>query len=354
MENEFTSWPRLLEAPSYTGAIRTLPEDFQVEEIPAYLPGGEGQHLFLLIEKISLTTEEVIRELAGQLGVPRHSIGSAGLKDRRALCRQWLSLPAEAERRLGGFSKEGIKILDARRHRNKLRTGHLRGNRFRILVRGLDPSCRPEMERRLGELARRGFPHYFGPQRFGRNFNNLDQGLAVMNGKLKLRDGRKVRFVLSTVQSWLFNRVLAARLERGWFGRALVGDLLAFETGRFFLCTEPDKDQPRVDRLEVHPTGPLFGPDMNQPQGEPEAMERAALESSGLSPEVFERFARFTWGGRRPLRAVPKNVSVEQAPEGLWLCFSLPSGAYATSLLRELIEVQDAGEQAGDPAAAET
>jgi tRNA pseudouridine13 synthase len=354
MENEFTSWPRLLEPPSYSGAIRTLPEDFQVEEIPAYLPGGEGEHLFLLIEKISLTTEEVIHELASQLGVPRNSIGSAGLKDRRSISRQWLSLPAEAEKRLAGFQKQGIRILDARRHCNKLRTGHLRGNRFRILVRGLDPSCRLEMERRLSELVRRGFPHYFGPQRFGRNFNNLHQGLAVMNGKLKLRDGRKVRFVLSTVQSWLFNRVLAARLERGWFGRALAGDLLAFETGRFFPCTEPDKDQSRVDRLEVHPTGPLFGPEMIPPQGEPFLLETATLESSGLSPEVFERFARFTRGGRRPLRVVPKDVCLEQAAEGFWFCFFLPAGAYATSLLRELIEVQDAGEQAGDPAASET
>ncbi len=336
-------WPRLLQKPLFAAQIRTRPEDFCVEEVPAYLPCGSGEHLFVKLEKRSLATDSVVRELARQVGVSTFDVGTAGLKDRYALTCQWVSLPVRAEQRLRDFHLEGVSILEVSRHGNKLRTGHLQGNNFRIRLRGLDPGAREDIVARAAELSRRGMPNYFGPQRFGSRGENLRDGLKLLGQGGKFRRGRDLRFKLSAVQSWLFNAVLARRLEAGLLERALAGDLLVFDrSSKFFACTEPEQDQPRLDRLEVHPTGPLFGPRMPRPQGEPDRLEREVLLESGLDEAAFGKFAKLTSGGRRPLRAATGEIRSSDEEGDLVLEFFLPPGCYATCLLRELVDWKEA------------
>jgi len=335
-------WPRSLPPPAARGRLRVEPEDFEVEELPAYPPSGEGEHLFLWIEKRLRTTDQVVRELASGLGISADEVGCAGLKDRRAVTRQWLSVPARVEGRLEGLALAGARVLERARHGNKLRTGHLRGNRFRLLVRGVEPAAGPELAARAEELKRRGAPNYFGPQRFGQKLANEAEGRAVLAGRGRRHDRRGLRFVLNAAQAALFNDLLARRLQADLFTRVLEGDLLVkAETGGQFLCQSSAEDQPRADRLEVHPTGPMFGPKMRAPQGLPARMEAEVLAAGEIAPEAFQRFARLTQGTRRALRLALSDLALAHEPAGLRLDFSLPAGAYATAVLRELVEAEE-------------
>lgn len=307
-----------------------------MEEVPAYLPSGEGSHLYLWIEKVDVETQAVARALARAAGVDPREVGYAGMKDRRAVTRQLFSIPAQAEPRLEGFAMPGVKVLWTRRHGNKLRTGHLIGNRFKIRLREVR-----DAEAGLASFAllgRRGLPNAFGAQRFGAKGDNAEQGRLLLKGmRLPVRPERFQRkLYLSAIQSLLFNQVLAKRLDDGTFDRALLGDRLRKETGGMFLCEEPEVDQPRVDAFEVSPTGPLFGPKMPRPQGEVDALEQAVLAEEGLTLEDFKRGGGETEGARRALRVRLESPEGVREGDDLLLSFTLPAGSYATVLLEEL------------------
>jgi tRNA pseudouridine13 synthase len=153
--------------PPLGGRIKDRWEDFVVEEIPLFPPAGEGEHLYVSITKTGMSTPEVVARLASALGVPQDRFGYAGLKDRRAVTTQVLSIHGVEESALAGCAIPGVSIQWASRHRHKLRAGALRGNRFRIVVRGLLRPDRELIQRALDEIDRRGFPNYFGAQRFG-------------------------------------------------------------------------------------------------------------------------------------------------------------------------------------------
>ncbi len=336
-------WPTLLGAHLAQGVVRSQPEDFLVTEIPAYLPSGSGEHLFVYVEKRDLTTDNVVRALAEQLGISPREVGTAGLKDRRAVTRQWFSVPKSAAEHMADFELDGARVLESGLHGNKLKTGHLKGNRFRILVRGVDADAWLEIESRRERLAACGVPNYYGPQRFGRDGRNEQIGMELLSGKRRQRRGRDLRLLLSAAQSALFNDVLALRIERELFGRALPGDvMLKADTGGIFICDDPQLDQQRMNAFEIHPSGPMFGPRMRTPQGEALAMESLVLESRGLSPDDFQRYAKLTRGTRRPLRIVPEDLAAVQLPAGVELSFSLPAGAYATSVLAEFFDYREA------------
>ena len=336
-------WPTINECPTWQGVIRTEPQDFLVEEIPAYLPSGSGEHLMILVEKCDRTTENVIKELVSQTNTGRGQIGHAGMKDRRAVTRQWLSLPASAKDRLADFKLEGVKIIQTGLHGNKLKTGHLKGNRFNIRVRGLDPQATQALVQRSQLVAKNGIPNYFGPQRFGRNGANEQTGRELISGKRKERNRQTLRLMLSALQSALFNDVLAERIKRAMFQKVFAGDLLTkSDTGGMFICEDPDIDQARMDAYEVHPTGPMFGPKMRTPQGDIEKMEQEILAAAGLDRNVFSKYAKLTRGTRRALRVTPADLKAEENQDNLALTFSLPAGAYATSVLRELVDYREA------------
>lgn len=323
--------------------IKVAPEDFRVDEIPAYLPSGEGPHLYVRIEKRCRDTAEVAKELARHFGLPQREVGYAGQKDRQAVTTQWMSLPGVAAEDALQWQGEGVRVLEAVPHRNKLRTGHLRGNRFRILLRGVDEEGFLQLRRILDAIAERGLPNYFGAQRFGRDGDNAELGRTILLGEREdprlrraLRDGRLRRFLVSAFQSEIFNRVLAKRLEDGSWDTPLLGDVLQrLPAGRPFLCSDPEADAPRVASFECSITGPLPGGRMHPvPEGEAARLEAEVLAASGVSEEALLR-SRDAPGGRRPLRLFvrPQASLVE---EGAWLDFELPPGAYATVLLREI------------------
>jgi tRNA pseudouridine13 synthase len=332
--------PRLTaDVPGCGGAFKLVPEDFEVEEVPAYQPSGEGEHLYLWVEKRGRDTRELVRALAQAVGVPEDEIGVAGMKDRQAVTRQLVSVPARAEGKVADFALEGVRVLWTRRHGNKLRTGHLRGNRFRLRLRGVkDVEAARES---FSRLMAQGVPNYFGEQRFGRAGDNADLGrLLVLGQRLPKRPDRFQRkLYLSAFQSRLFNRALVERLRAGTFAAALKGDVLRKEeTGGLFVCEAPEVDGPRVAAFEVSPAGPLFGPKMPASAGEVAEAEARLLVGEGVTLDDFRRGGGETEGGRRAYRV--RLGSPELTPEGedLWLAFELPRGAYATEVLHELLK----------------
>ncbi len=214
------------------GLSKDRAEDFLVEEIPAYLPDETGEFLFLWVEKTGLSAEQLISHLARCLKIAHQDVGTAGMKDRQAVTRQMVSVPARCHALVETFVHEQIRILEIRRHHNKLRTGHLQGNRFSILVRNVSEDA---LERALAigaRLAETGVPNFFGDQRFGRDAETLKLGLELLQGTKKPsaipRARRKflLRLALSAVQSALFNRALVDRMSRGELHQVLAGDVM--------------------------------------------------------------------------------------------------------------------------------
>ncbi|MBN2169965.1 MAG: tRNA pseudouridine(13) synthase TruD [Candidatus Krumholzibacteriota bacterium] len=310
---------------AYPGGV----DCFAVEEIPLYEPCGEGDHLYLTVEKRGIDTPELLRRLAAAAGVDRREIGWAGLKDRHAVARQRVSLPrGAAESRLEALGDEDYAVLDARPHRNKLRVGHLAGNRFRLLLRG---RCDPEaLAERLREIRERGLPNYFGFQRFGAQRDSHQRGLHLLRRGGRLR-GRHARFLLSAYQAALFNRVLDGRLDG--LGSLLPGDLAwIHDKGAIFRVEDPAREQARVDAMAISPSGPLPGRRETRPAGPALDIEDRLLHAAGWE----EPFRTRLTGGRRPLRVPVGELESEAGPEGLRLAFVLPPGSYASVLLAEM------------------
>lgn len=344
-----------------SGEIKAVPEDFVVEEIPAYEPTGDGEHLFLWIQKRDCSAEFLERQIARELRISRDEIGMAGMKDRQAVTRQWVSVPVSAEPRLPGLDNEYMQVLKAVRHGNKLKTGHLRGNRFEVVVRppqGIPLSdwqtnSLPIARQLVAEIAAKGVPNYFGEQRFGHDGETLTLGMSLLRGEADIRkipyERRKflLRLALSAAQSDLFNSVLARRLAGGTIARVLAGDVMQVTaSGGVFNAEDLDREQLRCDQGETVITGPLFGPKMKLPTGAPFELEQSVLAEAGLTMEPFRQNRKLTPGGRRPLMVRPGEMQATLAEQGLLLAFTLPSGAYATVVLREFLKPEsDAPDQ---------
>ena len=339
------------EIPGSGGSLKATPEDFRVDEIPAYVPCGEGPHLWLQVEKRGRTTRDVVRELARQLAVAERDVGVAGLKDRHAVTVQWLSFPVAKSPDPASLAGEGWRVAAASRHGNKLRTGHSRGNRFSIVVRGGDPA----LARAAAQaLALRGLPNFFGAQRFGTEGRNAELGRAILSGspdpeaRRASRDRFLRRLVLSAWQSLLFNRWLAERMADGLFARALAGDAMKkLDSGGVFTCEDPAVDQPRVERFEISPAGPMFGHSLPSLAGEAGEREARILAQDGLTAADLVRGGGETEGTRRAAR-IPVAVELEDVDGGYRASFDLPRGSYATVVMGELTKSGTELDEAGD------
>jgi tRNA pseudouridine13 synthase len=324
------------------------PQTFTVEELPAYEPSGTGTHLFLWVEKRGLTTLDAIAQVAAALDVPARDVGYAGLKDRHALTRQWLSVPAVDPARAlacrAGDGEWGWAILRAVPHPHKLRLGHLRGNAFQVLLQategagGLDPGAalQPALER----IAAQGLPNRFGAQRFGAGGDNAAAGLALLRGTRRERDRRRRRLLLSALQSAVFNWTLDLRAAAGTLTRVLPGDVLQkVDTGGLFVTTDPAVDQPRVDAGQLVPTGPMpGGREVEPPPGsEARALEDAAIAALGATRDDFARAGRELPGARRPFVVHPRDLRWQAQDGGVQLSFALPAGVYATVLVDAIL-----------------
>ena len=364
--------------------IKAEPADFVVEELPAYQPCGDGEHLFLWVEKCGVSGPELISRIAKALQIRSGEIGIAGQKDRHAITRQFVSVHRSCEPKLSRLDSDQIKILAVKPHQNKLRTGHLRGNRFTLTLRHdhvpFPPQTLDELRQQLNRLATEGFASYFGPQRFGHAGSTLSDGIELLAGRLSRKrwpfhqQRFMTRLVLSAVQSAVFNLVLERRVGDKSLVMPLPGDIVIRRHGtRPFLFDPaaaapggpapssevPDLPQERgrqigvSDSTEGHssafhqliPAGPMPGPKMLAAAGVPYKVELAALSQLNLTGEEFARFAKLSSGTRRCMLEFPENVTAESLGDDcLQIRFDLRSGTYATVLLREIAQtVVDGG-----------
>jgi tRNA pseudouridine13 synthase len=317
--------------------LRVTPEDFRVDEVPLYPAAGEGEHTFVRIEKRLRTTEEVARDLARAAGVAPRDVGYAGRKDRRAVATQWFSVPGLDPARALELDLPGARVIEAARHRHKLRTGQLRANRFDVAVDGVDDALYAAALERLERACAFGVPNRFGAQRFGRDGCNAERALRLLRGERVDGGRRAARFLLSALQASVFNAALAARpspphaLE---FGDVAV----RHDSGGLFVVEDPAREAPRVEAWEISPTGPIFGSRTVEPRGEVAARERAALAEYGVDLETLQlpRGLRLR-GARRSLRVRPEDAQLTHAGQRLRLRFALPTGSYATVFIEELL-----------------
>ncbi len=410
------SLPRLLaDFTPIPGQIKTDATDFLVEEVPLYPCDEVGTHTYFLVEKQGLSTMQAIHEIARTLNVRRYDIGFAGLKDARAVTRQWMSLEHVPPERIAEVVLPGIRVLETHRHGNKLKIGHLRGNRFTIRVRTAETTRLAELQDALAVLAARGVPNYFGEQRFGYRGDTWLIGRAILRGEIDeavghilgrpterdygeirrarelfdrgeyeaararwprifqserralaaiLKSGGRLRrgfhaidrttrsFYVSAYQSHLFNQVVVARLPQG-LGQLEVGDLAWLHaSGAVFKVEDLAQEQPRADRFDISPSGPLFGYRCSRPGGRPGEAEARLLAEQSLRPDAFKSGALRVKGGRRPLRfpVIDARASAGEDARGPYfeLNFQLPRGCYATIVLRELFALRPVADEGED------
>jgi tRNA pseudouridine13 synthase len=327
--------------PAGRGQIRAVPEEFQVEEVLGFEPEGQGEHVFLWVEKRGENTEWVAKHLARFAEVAPRAVGYAGLKDRHALTRQWFSvqLPGRADPDWSSLDSASLRVLRSVRHRKKLPRGALSGNRFRLGVR-LAEVQEDMLEQRLRQVAAQGVPNYFGEQRFGRDGGNVEQARRWFSGDGGKPDRHLAGLYLSAVRSFLFNEMLAARVADGSWNQALPGDVFMFSHGHSFFAA-PEISEDIAERLaagKIHPSGPLWGQGESPAQGAELALEQAVTQSHADLCEGLCRHGAEM--GRRPYRLLAESLTWQRDGQVLWLEFFLPAGAYATTLLRELLEVE--------------
>jgi tRNA pseudouridine13 synthase len=327
--------------PGSGGTVRAVPEDFRVDEVPAYLPSGAGPHLYLKVEKRGRTTRDAVRALSRALAVPERDAGFAGMKDKQAVTTQWLSFPVARDPDPAALSEPGLRVLEVSRHANKLRTGHVRANVFSIRVRGGDADRARAAAVALGA---RGLPNFFGPQRFGSEGRNAEvgRGLLTGDGSAEVRRASRDRFLrrlsISAFQALLFNRWLAERLADGLFAAAVRGDVMKkLDSGGLFVCEDPEADGPRVAAFGISPAGPMFGHKLKPAAHEALAREERILAAEGISLEAFARGGGEAEGTRRAAR-LPVSIAIDPDADGYRAGFELPKGSYATVVLRELVK----------------
>jgi len=385
--------------PGIGGQLKAKPEDFFVEEMPLYLPCGEGQHVYVEIEKRGLSTHAAISKLAHALKISTGAIGYAGLKDAQAVTRQTLSINQVSPQAVEALDIPNIKILKVQLHRNKLRIGHLAGNRFVLKVRQVSSEALLIASRVLAILEEKGAPNYFGEQRFGNRNNTHRLGemlvrgdaaefVAEYLGRPQTHETREVqaarqlidekrwaealaqwppqlpneRRVLSAVvksqgqpdsappaldrklrslfvsafQSELFNELLSKRIDT--LDRLEEGDVAYIHrNGAAFVVKDAAQEQPRADSFEISPAGPLFGPQLLLAEGQPGQREQALLAERTLSPNDFKVSGLKVRGARRPYRC---KIAQAKAwwEDGLMLSFELAPGTYATTVMAEIMK----------------
>lgn len=316
------------------------PEDFQVDEVLPFEPGGGGEHAWLRLRKRDCNTDWVAGQLAAFAGVKRNAVSYAGLKDRFAVTTQWFSvhLPGRDDVDWQALQIEGIELLSALRHSRKLQRGALKQNRFTLRLTAIQGDRDAAIER-CGLLAAQGVPNYFGEQRFGRGMQNLPQAERMFANPRKRLPRHKRSLYLSAARSWLFNEILSRRIGQRIWNRRIPGDVFMLEGSRAcFMDDASDELDGRLLAGEIHPTAVMWG--------EGDTMARG--DCADLEASVIDAYPEFRQGlvdarveaQRRSLRLSVGDMSGEADGDDLVLKFTLPAGAYATVVLREMGVVQ--------------
>jgi len=338
-----TDWPRAWGMPAASAKIRCRPEDFQVSEELGFALSGEGEHVFLRLQKRNLNSLELVQRLAALSGVPERDIGLSGLKDRNAVTRQWFSVGMAGRREPDWPALEtggDVQLLELGRHSRKLRRGVHRANRFSLVLRSVSGD-RADLERRLQLVRQQGVPNYFGEQRFGRNGATLEQACRWARGGQRRQTRARRSLYLSALRAFLFNTALATRVTSGDWNRISAGDVCILNgTHSLFTCGSVDEElRLRVASGDVHPGLPLWGRGAS-----PAAPERALLQRESLAEhrdlcDFLEREGlELAW---RPTRLLADDFCWQFCDDGdLQLDFALGAGAYATALLAEIVQYQ--------------
>lgn len=329
--------------PGIGGEIKAEPAHFVVEEIPLYEPVGEGEHVYVRLTREGWTTRALQQQLISLFGLREVDVGCAGLKDKHARVTQTFSLlvrdvdEATVSRRIQ--EDLAVEVVWVRRHRNKLRRGHLLGNRFYIVVLHPEPEAIARAEAIAQALLEHGLPNFYGTQRFGIEGDNAQRGREMLLSGRGPRERWLKRFLLSAYQAALFNAWLTERIRRGWFERLLTGDIAKkTDTGGLFEVMDAEVELPRFQRREITYTGPIYGARMRWASGEPGELEQRVLEAAEVKTEMLRR-ARLD-GSRRPARLFLDDLGIEPHSDGLLFTFTLPKGAYATTVLREFMKTE--------------
>ena len=339
--------------PGIGGRLRVSPEHFVVEEIPLYEPAGEGTHLYVNLTRAGMSTRDVQAQLERIFRLGRDEVGYAGLKDKAARTTQTFSIPVHALRP-GAEDEMAQRIRDelpvtvnwAALHRNKLKIGHLLGNRFRIVVTDLALPVEDALaaaEPIAARLRAQGAPNFFGAQRFGGQGDNARQGYDLLTGKRAPRDKWLRKFLITAYQSHLCNLYLARRIGLGAFTRMLAGDVAKkHATGGLFDVEDLAAEQPRFAAQEISFTAPMFGAKMRPAHGEAGALEAAVLAETGLTDRHWQA-ARIE-GTRRLGRMLLPDLRLSdaggEAGAGIAVEFTLPKGGFATVVLCEFMKVE--------------
>ena len=336
--------------PSIGGVIRQCPEDFEVEEIPAYHPDlCPDRHLLFVLKKRELTSDDAVTMIAQHCQIPTNEFGIAGLKDKYAITKQWVSAPASAAAKLASFSHPKIEIGPQFAHSHKLRRGHLRGNRFVITIRNPAPPIEQSIAYatlKLNEICTNGLSNHFGPQRFGKDGLNGQRGLSALQKGLKNNRSRLSTFILSAGQSLLFNAYVQQRRSMDLWDKVLLGDVLKkTDTGGIFICEDPKTDQERLRTKKIVITGPIYGNKMKRPlvDSPAEELEQKILNDFEITHEMLLHFGRKLTGTRRELIVRPESCDICEGSNststqpGVRVSVILPSGSFATNLLSEVM-----------------
>lgn len=330
--------------PVAAGRLRGVPEDFGVRELPGFALDGSGEHVYLKVRKRGANTDWVARQLAAFAGVAAGAVSYAGLKDRHAVTEQWFSvhLPGRADPDWSSVNNDEYQVLEHTRHSRKLRRGALTGNAFAIVVRELSGTP-AELEARWARIRADGVPNYFGEQRFGHGGGNIAAATAWLAGERQVRDRQQRSLYLSAARSLIFNQVLSARVRAGTWATLLAGDV-AMLAGSHSIFPVAELDETLARRAaegDVQPTGPLWGAGELMTQGAVQALEQTTAAAwPVLSAGLVRADLRQE---RRALRLRLGEGTLAWLDDStLRLCFTLPAGAYATTVLRELLTVTDA------------
>jgi tRNA pseudouridine13 synthase len=339
--------PAVAGKPELTAMLRQSPQDFLVYEQLGFEPSGEGEHAFLHLEKRELNSMELLERIARLSGIPGRDIGMSGLKDRRAVTRQWFSVrmagkPEPDWRQLE--LADDVRVLQVSRHSRKLKRGVHRANRFVLRLHQLDGD-RADLLQRLQRVKVQGVPNYFGEQRFGRDGSTLAQARAWMaSGGRKISRTKRSLF-LSALRAFIFNTLLADRVIKANWNEVLSGDVCMLQgTRSLFTCETADEDiRQRAGRGDIHPGLPLWGRGMQRTSEERVAQQMAVLADRASVPDgtdiclFLERMGLEL--SYRAARVLPDDFSWQFCDDdALQLEFALASGSYATAVLAELVQ----------------
>src|SRR5579863_174640 len=285
MTFDLPDWARAHGPVTLAARIRSVHEDYRVEEVLGFAADGEGPHVLLTVEKRGANTRWVAGQLARFAGLPAREVGYAGLKDRHAVTVQHFTLPLDRrpEPDWAAAANESFRVLKAERHRRKLKTGALEGNRFRLVLRDLTGDT-TRLGPKFEAIRTRGVPNYFGVQRFGRGAANIARAEAMLSGRLAIRDRTLRGLLISTARSVIFNALLSERVTVGNWDALLPGEVLMLDGSHsVFRAPEPDAElQARLESGDVHPTGPLWGRGESMTTGAVHALEEHAAAQHAM------------------------------------------------------------------------